>query len=243
VSETTTTTTTICPNFARPRIRITVTEEIEYISAAQARTVIPPQDGRRFRLNGLVVVVDLDETVVYARDGPVLLRPYARDLATTLQSSGAEVIVWTAAARPYALECLKAFGACTFWHHLVTRESRAWGYVEDEDLPMVKDIRQLGRPLDRVLVIENSPASVRSQPGNAVLVQDFRGVESADDRSLQIVSSIVAAAAACADPVPQVLSRCTSLESSVFYLPNHRVHTHCLTYAPSGTLRSYGAIV
>eukprot|EP00756_Hemistasia_phaeocysticola_P055023 Hpha_TRINITY_DN30939_c0_g1::TRINITY_DN30939_c0_g1_i1::g.112230::m.112230/K15731/CTDSP; carboxy-terminal domain RNA polymerase II polypeptide A small phosphatase len=131
----------------------------------------PPSDESRY-----LVVFDLDETIVYARKGPLVLRPHAREL---LQMCGekCELAMWTAGARQYAKAVLHELNRVV-WpksspesspvRHLITR-SKEWF----SRASYTKDLRKLGRRLDKVLIIENSPDCVRLNPENAIVVDDF----------------------------------------------------------------------
>ncbi|KAJ9473387.1 hypothetical protein DIPPA_28159 [Diplonema papillatum] len=117
------------------------------------------------------VVLDLDETLVYARDGPIQCRPGYKELMRVLASS-AETVVWTAGERSYAKEVLRqldsgvgAIRHCIYRHHL-------WF---DGQVGQVKDLRLLGRDPDKVLLVENTPDCLRKNATQAVLVPDFRG--------------------------------------------------------------------
>ena len=57
--------------------------------------VPPPREDR------YTVVLDLDETLIYARDGPLEVRPYFDEFLSLLDGC-CEVIVWTAGERSYA---------------------------------------------------------------------------------------------------------------------------------------------
>ena len=149
----------------------------------------------------LHVVLDLDETLVYARSGTILVRPYASYLINLLSRCCCEVILWTAGIPEYVegiIEALKM--ACDvsptssplmgprrpWYHHLITRTSKWF----DEDGCGVKDLRRLGRRMDRTLIVENNPASVQLQTENAILVQDYV-VEDYQDISLKIAADLI----------------------------------------------------
>eukprot|EP01064_Diplonema_japonicum_P001542 TRINITY_DN1100_c0_g1_i1.p1 TRINITY_DN1100_c0_g1~~TRINITY_DN1100_c0_g1_i1.p1 ORF type:complete len:427 (+),score=48.89 TRINITY_DN1100_c0_g1_i1:55-1335(+) len=116
------------------------------------------------------VVLDLDETLVYARDGPIQCRPGFKEMIRVL-GQHCETVVWTAGERSYAKEVLKqldtvgAIRHCIYRHHL-------WF---DGQPGQVKDLRLLGRDPDRVLLVENTPDCLRKNATQAILVPDFRG--------------------------------------------------------------------
>ena len=65
--------------------------------------MIPPQ--AKEDIGKVTVVLDLDETLIYARDGPLHARPGLDNFLATI-SPKVEVVVWTAGVRAYAQVCL-----------------------------------------------------------------------------------------------------------------------------------------
>jgi RNA polymerase II subunit A small phosphatase-like protein len=138
----------------------------------------------------LCLALDLDETLVYAREGPIQVRPFARDLLRALHDMDVEVIVWTAGERDYAQSVIKTLDPLGTVQHCVYRHPKWWtgqaGYT--------KNLRALGRNLARTLLVDNTPDCLRDQPDNGLLISDFEGRASYDDclRSLlHVVSDIV----------------------------------------------------
>ncbi|AYU83065.1 hypothetical protein, conserved [Leishmania donovani] len=127
------------------------------------KLIAPPSDGTK----RYTVVFDLDETVVYARDGPLYARAYLKDLFRFMKDDF-EVIVWTAGERDYAKCILEEINEDHIIQHLVYRHEK-WFREED----YTKDLRQLGRDLNYTLMIENTPDCVRANPENGIIVEDF----------------------------------------------------------------------
>ncbi|CAJ1036535.1 TFIIF-stimulated CTD phosphatase, putative [Leishmania guyanensis] len=127
------------------------------------KLIAPPSDGTK----RYTVVFDLDETVVYARDGPLYARAYLKDLFRFIKDDF-EVIVWTAGERDYAKCILEEINEDHIIQHLVYRHEK-WFREED----YTKDLRQLGRDLNYTLMIENTPDCVRANPQNSIIVEDF----------------------------------------------------------------------
>ncbi|KEG10415.1 nuclear lim interactor-interacting factor [Trypanosoma grayi] len=137
----------------------------------------------------LVVVLDLDETLVYSRNGPIIQRPGAYRLLDILQGR-CEVIVWTAGERHYAMEVIRKIDLHHCIRHCVYRHERWW----TEKPGYVKDITALGRPSDRTIIIDNTPDCLRASPRNSILVTDFRGesgVRSRFDTTLFVLADII----------------------------------------------------
>eukprot|EP01065_Artemidia_motanka_P038066 TRINITY_DN46938_c0_g1_i1.p1 TRINITY_DN46938_c0_g1~~TRINITY_DN46938_c0_g1_i1.p1 ORF type:complete len:333 (+),score=84.01 TRINITY_DN46938_c0_g1_i1:58-999(+) len=151
--------------------------------------LLPPRDDARFS-SPLTVVLDLDETLVsfgdnaFDRDGweGVRHRPGLARLGDCLRSLGCEVVVWTAATRPYARAVMTSFAraqgadglpAITA-HHTVNRDTGRW-FEDGGFAGHVKDLRLLGRDLSRTVMVENRALSCLMQKENCVLVPDYFG--------------------------------------------------------------------
>ncbi|XQJ28801.1 NLI interacting factor-like phosphatase, putative [Leishmania guyanensis] len=129
-------------------------------------TLIPPP--RLQDVGKLVVVLDLDETLVYSRDITIYKRPGVVQLLRTLKGK-CEVIVWTAGTREYALDVIRIIDPACAVQHCIYRHPIWW----TGDVGCVKDLRLLGRPMDRVLLVDNTPSVFRANPRNSLLVEDF----------------------------------------------------------------------
>lgn len=133
-----------------------------------------PPPGARY-----TVVVDLDETLVYARPqvtkGRVWPRPGVELVLNALRNKRPQIdaVAWTAADVRHAGEVLSVlhdkvpgvFSAC------ITRETPGvqWFTVAGH----TKDIRLLGRDEGTVLLVENTPDCVRPNKGASILVSDY----------------------------------------------------------------------
>ncbi|ESL11867.1 hypothetical protein TRSC58_00374 [Trypanosoma rangeli SC58] len=118
----------------------------------------------------LVVVLDLDETLVYARTGVIIPRPGINRLLDVLRGR-CEVVVWTAGERWYAMEALQQIDPQYCIQHCIYRHEKWW-----TDRPgYMKDVAALGRPLHRTIIIDNTPDCLRANTRNGLLVRDFKG--------------------------------------------------------------------
>ncbi|KAJ9466044.1 Mitochondrial import inner membrane translocase subunit tim50 [Diplonema papillatum] len=136
-----------------------------YRTAASGSLVPPqsPSDSGKY-----TVVFDLDETLVYARGGPILSRPGAAQVLRSA-ADNAEVIIWTAGERGYAMNAVRQLDPSRSVKHTVSRDGR-W-FAGDG----VKDLRKLGRDVSKTIIIENTPDCIRNNTDNAVLLPDFTG--------------------------------------------------------------------
>eukprot|EP01065_Artemidia_motanka_P041950 TRINITY_DN5525_c3_g2_i1.p1 TRINITY_DN5525_c3_g2~~TRINITY_DN5525_c3_g2_i1.p1 ORF type:complete len:553 (+),score=142.94 TRINITY_DN5525_c3_g2_i1:111-1769(+) len=123
----------------------------------------------------LTVVLDLDETLVYARRGPLWVRPGVHEFLRDLKRYGCEVICWTASNRSYAGGILSKLdpkaeivSQCIYAHPKWQRTS-----VRHQ----IKNLRMLNRRLERTVIFDNLPDAVAANPENAVVVEDYEGCE------------------------------------------------------------------
>ena len=171
----------------------------------QTQFCLPPQAAED--ADKIVLVLDLDETLIYAREGPLFARP-GLDEFFALVGSACEVVVWTAGLRAYAQAILREIDKGGVVKHLIYRHEKWFtgraGYR--------KDLAALGRNLDRTIIIENTPDCIRGYQQNGILVEDYEGGERADNtipalttvlRELIRVRGVLS--------VPQFITHCTIL--------------------------------
>lgn len=142
----------------------------------------PPADEDR-----LTLVLDLDETLVHCRpdplptkhdfkvrfeeaqaDGWIYVRPFA-SLFLEIVSRLFEVVVFTASSRCYAdqvLDTLDPKGDL-----IQTRLYRQ--HCTEVAGGFLKDMECLGRPIEKVLLVDNSPVSVAMCPDNGIVVSSW----------------------------------------------------------------------
>jgi len=152
----------------------------------------------RGREDRITLVLDLDETLVHCRTEPctwmrhsfcvgfeesaatgwIYERPFAR-LFLEIVSRLFEVVVFTASSSSYADQVLNTMdpdGRC-----ITTRLYRQ--HCTEVGGGFLKDMHRLGRPLDRVVLVDNSPISLALCPDNGVLVSCWVA-DQAEDREL-----------------------------------------------------------
>lgn len=128
----------------------------------------------------ITVVLDLDETLVYARAGPLYVRPGIEALLAFLRDN-CETIVWTASMHCYADAVVAEIDKHSAVSHTISRSS-SW-------LPHgKKDVKLLNRDLDRVILIDNTPDAIRGNEQNSLLVEDYEGGELEDTTLYTLVS-------------------------------------------------------
>lgn len=168
-----------------------------------ATYVLPEQDPAY--KGKITLVLDLDETLVYAREGPLYARP---GLDEFFKACGerCEVIVWTAGLRAYAQAIIRNIDKYNVVQHCVYRHNKWFtgqaGYR--------KDLAALGRPLDKVLIIENTPDCIRGYQHNGILVEDYEGGERADN-TIPALTDLICSLCDSGMTVPKFIEQCPLL--------------------------------
>eukprot|EP01059_Diplonema_ambulator_P026815 TRINITY_DN4425_c0_g1_i6.p1 TRINITY_DN4425_c0_g1~~TRINITY_DN4425_c0_g1_i6.p1 ORF type:complete len:424 (+),score=94.63 TRINITY_DN4425_c0_g1_i6:63-1334(+) len=165
--------------------------------------MIPPQAPEDY--GKYSVVLDLDETLIYAREGPLYARPGVEDLFALIGKE-AEAIAWTAGLRAYAQAVLLNIDKMNSIKHCIYRHSKWFtgqaGYQ--------KDLSLLGRNLDRTIIIENTPDCIRANRENGILVADYEGGEMPDNtipRLTEFLKGLISSGM----PVSKYLATCPML--------------------------------
>ena len=158
----------------RPNFQEMSGPELARAKAADARL----QQGRSARAFSLLAPAH--EIELPYVDAPVRIhrRPLLEDFLVEAAKLG-ELVVFSAGADGYVravAELIDPSGGL-FGGRVLTRK-----HCRPVDAVMVKDLSQLGRPLERVVLIDDNVASCMLQPDNAVPIRPFFG--DPDDREL-----------------------------------------------------------
>lgn len=133
----------------------------------------------------IVLVLDLDETLVFARSGPLYARPGLEEFFD-LCAGKCEVVVWTAGLRAYAQAIIRTIDKKGVIKHCIYRHAKWFtgqaGYR--------KDLAALGRSLEKAIIIENTPDCIRGYQQNGVLVEDYEGGER-EDNTIHALTDLV----------------------------------------------------
>lgn len=151
----------------------------------------------------LLVVFDLDETLIHSAERPLARDPdftigpfpaYKRPFAEELLADCARdctLAVWTSATRDYAdaiLDQLMPEGvslAFVWTRERCTRrympEEQGYGWIKD-----LKKVKRRGFPLERVLMVDDIPGNLARQYGNYIRVTPYLGDE--NDRELVLLA-------------------------------------------------------
>ena len=142
------------------------------------------------------LVLDLDETLISFKlepgdenKGTIRFRPYLDSFLQKVREKY-EIIVFTSGTKDYADPLEDAieqeenyFDARLYRQHTVV-------YGKD----IVKDISRIGRPLDKICIVENMPQNYRLQKENGILIKSFYGEndnECIEDNVLGELSNIL----------------------------------------------------
>jgi RNA polymerase II subunit A small phosphatase-like protein len=148
---------------------------------------LPPREASQDEKPKPCLVLDLDETLVHssfkpvpnpdfvisveidgaATDVYVLKRPWV-DYFMEEVSKHYEIVVFTASLAKYADPLLDLLDKTKCIKHRLFRESC---YLYQGNY--VKDLTSLGRPMESVVIVDNSPHSYAFQPQNALPVRSF----------------------------------------------------------------------
>ena len=134
------------------------------------------------------LVLDLDETLISFKlepgdenKGTIRFRPYLDSFLQKVREKY-EIIVFTSGTKDYADPLEDAieqeenyFDARLYRQHTVA-------YGKD----IVKDISRIGRPLDKICIVENMPQNYRLQKENGILIKSFYGEDIYDTALLSL---------------------------------------------------------
>lgn len=168
-----------------------------------------PQEGVVY-----TIVLDLDETLVYARDGPLYARAHLKHFFKACEEAkNIEIIVWTAGERKYAKSVVREINYHGIIKHLIYRRS---DWFDSKDY--TKELARLGREMDYVLIIENTPDCVRENPENGIIVEDYEGEVGGEekqrrqDKTLLFLSELVGQLGSSGLTVPKFLAQSNLLK-------------------------------
>ena len=134
------------------------------------------------------LVLDLDETLISFKlepneenKGTIRFRPYLDSFLQKVREKY-EIIVFTSGTQDYAdpLEDAIEQDEKYFDARLYRQHTIACG----KDI--VKDISRIGRPLDKIIIVENMPQNYRLQKENGILIKSFYGEDIYDTALLSL---------------------------------------------------------
>ena len=155
-------------------------------------TVNPPYLTSR-NLKKFTLVLDLDETIIHFKvnpnndsEGVLRVRPGIFDFLETL-GNYYEIIVFTAATQDYADLLIDAIEENKIYFDY--RLYRQHTIIIDNDF--VKDLTRLGRPIDKIIIVDNMPQNFRLQKENGVNIRAFWGEDPYDTALIDLMPILV----------------------------------------------------
>ena len=116
----------------------------------------------------MYIVVDIDETIVYARQGSIIPR-YGYELLKKLATDfNIELTFWTAGNDVHAKSVLTQLDLLPCIDHIITRNTLGWNSC-------TKNLLLLHDNLDRVIIIDNSESAIQINGFNGLVVPNFYG--------------------------------------------------------------------
>ena len=127
----------------------------------------------------ITLILDLDETLVRFKinkyniqTGNVVLRPGLIQFLNKVYPLF-DLVIWTVATKQYAGAILdiierdkKYFSARLYREHAT---------IDEKNNLYIKDLNNLGRPLDSIIIIDDKESSYRFHKGNGILIKPFMG--------------------------------------------------------------------
>lgn len=156
-------------------------ENLSPVRASDFQSLLPPADD--VNASRVCLVLDLDETLVHSSFKPVTVpdliipveikgnihqvyvrkRPFVDEFMKRV-SQMFEIVVFTASLSEYADPVLDELDPeNNLVHHRLFRE-----HCSNTNGLFVKDLSLLGRPLQKIVIIDNSPTSFLFQPRNSI---------------------------------------------------------------------------
>ena len=139
------------------------------------------------------LVLDLDETLIHFKpqnngeDGGILrVRPGINEFLDEV-GKYYELIVFTTATQDYADVLIDAIEEDKiYFEHRFYREHST---IIDNDF--VKDLSRIGRPLDKIIIIDNMPQNFRLQKENGIIIKAFWGEDNTDTALYELIPILV----------------------------------------------------
>lgn len=152
-------------------------------------------------LDQILLILDIDETLLYAADRPlertpdcrigpyaVYLRPFLTDFLNQV-SRHFRIAVWSSSSHDYVESVVNAIfprwiNPEFIWSRkrCITKFDPEWHnhyYIKD-----LKKVKRHGYHLDRVLIVDDTPQKVERNYGNAIYVTPWFGDQSDDELQL-----------------------------------------------------------
>eukprot|EP00397_Hematodinium_sp_SG-2012_P007843 GEMP01007894.1.p1 GENE.GEMP01007894.1~~GEMP01007894.1.p1 ORF type:complete len:811 (+),score=146.94 GEMP01007894.1:91-2523(+) len=152
------------------------------------------------------LVLDLDETLVHYFEvdgqGYYEQRPGCYEFLQRMNTLGFEVVVFTAATQDYAdwvIDQIDPAPHRLVHYRLYRQNALPWGPI------FVKDLRRLGRDLNKTIIIDNVAENFMLQPANGIFIAPW--YEDPTDRVLETLTPLLEDLLTSRDSVPKILDK------------------------------------
>ena len=139
------------------------------------------------------LVLDLDETLIYFKTkntgeerGILRVRPGINEFLDEV-GKYYELIIFTTATQEYADALIDAVEEDKiYFDHRLYREHAV---IIDNDF--VKDLTRIGRPLDKIIIVDNMPQNFRLQKENGIIIKAFWGEDKYDTALIDLIPILI----------------------------------------------------
>ena len=138
------------------------------------------------------LVLDLDETLIHFKvnhshndEGILKLRPGVVTFLEVIKEYY-EIILFTEASEAYTELIMEAFNKNEFFDYKFFRQHTI---IIGQDF--VKDLQRIGRPLDRIIIVDNIAQNFRMQKNNGILIKPFDGEDQNDQALIDLIPILI----------------------------------------------------
>ena len=137
------------------------------------------------------LVLDLDETLIHFKvnndeneEGVLKLRPGVFTFLENVKEYY-EIILFTEASEAYTKLMMEAFSNNNNRNFFDFKLFRQHTIIIGQDF--IKDLSRIGRPLDKIIIIDNIPQNFKMQKGNGILIKPFLGEDQNDQALIDLI--------------------------------------------------------
>ena len=138
------------------------------------------------------LVLDLDETLIHFKvnhshndEGVLKLRPGISTFLEVIKDYY-EIILFTEASEAYTELIMEAFNKNEFFEYKFYRQHTV---IISQDF--VKDLQRIGRPLDKIIIVDNIAQNFRMQKNNGILIKPFYGEDQNDQALIDLIPFLI----------------------------------------------------
>ena len=138
------------------------------------------------------LVLDLDETLIHFKlkhaqndEGVLKLRPGVFTFLEKVKQYY-EIILFTEASEAYTELLMEAFNKKKYFDYKLYRQHTI---IIGQDF--VKDLQRIGRPLDKIIIIDNIAQNFRMQKANGINIKPFYGEDQKDQALIYLIPILI----------------------------------------------------